>query len=122
MKEEDRLAAIIYRMEEEVVIVPRGAYLRLSNGQVVRNKSFEGKPVSIFKEEYLGLTIAEASKELSYFHCRPPIHMPHKPLADRARLDKAIDFLDTIEDDNPKGKAMTFNRSKRYNPNFHNLF
>lgn len=43
MKEEDRLAAIIYRMEEEVVIVPRGAFIRMYNGQVVRNKSFEGK-------------------------------------------------------------------------------
>ncbi|KAA3670212.1 uncharacterized protein DEA37_0013543, partial [Paragonimus westermani] len=47
------------------------------------------------------LTVAEASKALSYFHFRPPIHLPHKPLADRAKMDKAIDFLDTIEDDNP---------------------
>ncbi|CAL8095588.1 unnamed protein product [Calicophoron daubneyi] len=89
MKEEDRLAAVIERMENEVVIVPRGAYMRLPSGQVVRNKNFEG------------LTVAEASKLLSYFHFRPPIHLPHKPLPDRARLDKAIDFLDTIEDDNP---------------------
>ncbi|CAH8512400.1 Radial spoke head protein 9, variant 3 [Schistosoma haematobium] len=91
MKEEDRLAAIIYRMEEEVVIVPRGAFIRMYNGQVVRNKSFEG------------LTCAEASKLLSYFHCRPPVNMSNKPLAERAKLDKAIDFLDTIEDDNPEG-------------------
>ncbi|KAK4469425.1 hypothetical protein MN116_006979 [Schistosoma mekongi] len=90
MKEEDRLAAIIYRIEEDVVIVPRGAYLRMPSGQVVRNKSFEG------------LTIAEASKQLSYFHCRPP-KILNKPLAERAKLDKAIDFLDTIEDDNPEG-------------------
>lgn len=91
MKEEDRLAAIIERIDNEVFIVPRGAYLRLASGQVVRNKNFEG------------LTITEASKAMSYFHFRPPIHMPQKPLIDRARLDKAVDFLDSIETDNPKG-------------------
>ncbi|KAF8571719.1 Radial spoke head protein 9 [Paragonimus westermani] len=102
MKEEDRLAAVIERIENEVSIVPRGAYLRLASGQVVRNKSFEG------------LTVAEASKALSYFHFRPPIHLPHKPLADRAKLDKAIDFLDTIEDDNPNGCwAIQFERGSR---------
>ncbi|CAH8511533.1 unnamed protein product [Schistosoma curassoni] len=95
MKEEDRLAAIIYRMEEEVVIVPRGAFIRMYNGQVVRNKSFEG------------LTCAEASKLLSYFHCRPPVNMSNKPLAERAKLDKAIDFLDTIEDDNPEARKSS---------------
>lgn len=42
MKEEDRLAAIVERIDFEVVIVPRGAYMRLPSGQVVRNKSFEG--------------------------------------------------------------------------------
>ncbi|TPP66313.1 Radial spoke head protein 9 [Fasciola gigantica] len=102
MKEEDRLAAIVERIDDEVMIVPRGAYMRLPSGQVVRNKSFEG------------LTVAEASKALSYFHFRPPIHLPHKPLIDRARLDKAIDFLDTIEDDNPKGCwTIQFERGSR---------
>ncbi|CAH8490967.1 unnamed protein product [Schistosoma turkestanicum] len=99
MKEEDRLAAIIYRMEEDVVIVPRGAYLRMYNGQVVKNKSFEG------------LTIAEASKQLSYFHCRLPVSTTIRPPTERANHDKAIDFLDTIEDDNPKGCwAIQFER------------
>ncbi|TGZ57718.1 hypothetical protein CRM22_009875 [Opisthorchis felineus] len=102
MKEEDRLAATIERIERDVSIIPRGAYMRLSSGQVIRNKNFEG------------LTVAEASKLLSYFHFRPPIHLPHKPLPDRARLDKAIDFLDTIEDDNPKGCwSITLERGSR---------
>lgn len=54
----------------------------------------------------IGLTCAEASKLLSYFHCRPPVNMSNKPLAERAKLDKAIDFLDTIEDDNPEGEIL----------------
>lgn len=58
--------------------------------------------------QFSGLTVTEASKALSYFHFRPPAHLPHKPLIDRARLDKAIDFLDTIEDDNPKGIYEVF--------------
>ncbi|CAH8615477.1 unnamed protein product [Dicrocoelium dendriticum] len=103
MKEEDRLAAVVERIEHEVAIVPRGAYMRLASGQIVRNKSFEG------------LTIAEASKPLSYFHFRPPVYLPHKPLRDRAKLDKAIDFLDTIEDDNPKGKWFKGNRFHPFN-------
>ncbi|KER31000.1 hypothetical protein X801_09722 [Opisthorchis viverrini] len=102
MKEEDRLAATIERIERDVSIIPRGAYMRLSSGQVIRNKNFEG------------LTVAEAAKLLSYFHFRPPIQLPHKPLLDRARLDKAIDFLDTIEDDNPKGCwSITLERGGR---------
>lgn len=91
MKEEDRLAAVLSLIDQEAQIVPRGAYLRLASGQVIKNRSFEG------------LTVSESAKLSSYFHFRPPIQLPHKPLIDRARLDKAIDFLDTIEDDIPKG-------------------
>lgn len=42
MKEEDRLAAIIYRIEHDANIIPRGAFLRLASGQVIKNKHFEG--------------------------------------------------------------------------------
>lgn len=43
MKEEDRLAVFVERVEQEAVIVPRGAFMRLPSGQVIRNKTFEGK-------------------------------------------------------------------------------
>ena len=42
MKEEDRLAAVVARIDEEVAIVPRGAYMKTPLGDVVLNKSFEG--------------------------------------------------------------------------------
>ena len=42
IKEEDRLAATIAEIEEEVRIVPRGAYIRTPTGQVYQNRSFEG--------------------------------------------------------------------------------
>lgn len=42
MKEEERLAAVVARIDEEVAIVPRGAYMRTPHNEVVTNKSFPG--------------------------------------------------------------------------------
>lgn len=42
MKEEERLAAVIARIDEEVATVPRGAYMRTPLNEVVANKSFQG--------------------------------------------------------------------------------
>ena len=42
IKEEDRLAAVICEIDEDVRIVPRGAYVKKPTGQVVSNRSFEG--------------------------------------------------------------------------------
>ena len=42
MKEEDRLAAVVARIDEEVGVVPRGAYIKTPLGEVVLNKSFQG--------------------------------------------------------------------------------
>ncbi|KAM7541473.1 hypothetical protein Aperf_G00000046771 [Anoplocephala perfoliata] len=99
MKEEDRLAAVISRIDNDVRIIPRGSFHRLTSGQVIRNKNYEG------------LTVAEASKLSSYQHFRKPLKYPHKPLDDRIKMDKATDFLDTLENDIPKGSwAMLFER------------
>ena len=43
MKEEDRLAAVVARIDEEVGVVPRGAYMKTPLGEVVLNKSFQGQ-------------------------------------------------------------------------------
>uniref|UniRef100_A0A5K3F664 Radial spoke head protein 9 homolog n=1 Tax=Mesocestoides corti TaxID=53468 RepID=A0A5K3F664_MESCO len=91
MKEEDRLAAVIKRIDKAVRIIPRGAFIRLPNDQIIRNKNYEG------------LTLAEASKLSSYLHFRDPVKYPHKPLEERIKLDKAVDFLNTIENDTPNG-------------------
>ncbi len=49
------------------------------------------------------MTLEEASKLTSYFHFRNPKKYPHKPLEDKVKLDKAIDYLDTLQNDIPKG-------------------
>lgn len=43
MKEEDRLAAMVIRIDDEVAIVPRGAYIRTPMNEVVPNKMFQGE-------------------------------------------------------------------------------
>ncbi len=42
MKEEDRLAAVVARIDEEVAVVPKGAYISTPSGEVSLNKSFQG--------------------------------------------------------------------------------
>ncbi len=43
MKEQDRLASIVSTIDNEVAVVPRGAYLKTPLGEVVQNKAFQGK-------------------------------------------------------------------------------
>lgn len=105
MKEEDRLAAVISRIDNDVRIIPRGSFHRLTSGQVIRNKNYEGRSLLTCQIRFLGLTIAEASKLSSYQHLRKPLRYPHKPLDDKIKMDKAIDFLDTLENDIPKGNT-----------------
>lgn len=42
LKEEDRLAAVVSRIDEEAAVVPRGAFIKTPLGEVVVNKSFQG--------------------------------------------------------------------------------
>ena len=42
MKEELRLAAIVTRIDDEVALVPRGAYIRTPLNEVISNKLFSG--------------------------------------------------------------------------------
>lgn len=53
---------------------------------------------------FLGLTISESGKLSNYFHFREPIHLEKKSLTYRAALDKSLHFLDSIDEDIPKGK------------------
>ena len=84
MKEEDRLAAVVARIDEEVGVVPRGAYMKTPLGEVVLNKSFQGRrffPTSIYHDPrdksvnslfmIAGLVLGEAKRLNYYFHFRP---------------------------------------------------
>ena len=48
MKEEDRLAAVVTTIEEEVGIVPQGAVMKTPTGVVKCNKAFEGVPYTLY--------------------------------------------------------------------------
>lgn len=91
VKEEDRLSAVIAQIDSDAKIVPRGAYVRTPTGDVRSNRSFEG------------LTVSEAAKLCSYMHFRKAIKLEEKSLLQKANLDKAIDFLDPVDEDIPKG-------------------
>jgi len=54
-------------------------------------------------QNILGLTIAESGKLSNYFHFREPIHLQQKSLIYRSALDKSLHFLDSIDEDIPKG-------------------
>ena len=45
MKEQERLAAAVSIIDNEVAVVPRGAFIRTPLGEVVQNKSFQGKHI-----------------------------------------------------------------------------
>ena len=113
LKEEDRLAAVISKIEEEALVVPRGAFVQQPTGEIVRNRLFEGiyqncidKTQSqctqiIYKLK--GLPVNESAKFCNYFHFRDPQLNEEKSPSFKANLDKAIDFLDPIDEDQPKG-------------------
>ncbi len=85
------MAASIARIEEDAVVVPRGAFILQPTGEVVRNRLFEGLPV------------IEAAKFNNYVHFRKAITLEQKSALFRSNLDKAVDFLDPIDEDQPKG-------------------
>ena len=91
LKEEDRLSAVISEIEREGVIVPRGSFLLQPAGEIVKNRLFEG------------LSENEAAKFGNYFHFRTPELLEAKSPLFKANLDKATDFLDPIDEDQPKG-------------------
>lgn len=99
IKEEDRLASIVADIDEDVKIVPRSSFVKTPTGLVVPNRSFEG------------LTVSESAKLCSYMHFRDPKLLVEKTLLQKANLDKSIDFMDTVEDDCPKGSwSLQFER------------
>lgn len=99
IKEEDRLSSVIAEIDEDVCMVPRGAFIKTPTGIVKPNRSFEG------------LTVSEAAKLCSYMHFRDAKILIEKSLLHKANLDKSIDFMDTLEDDIPKGSwSLQFER------------
>jgi len=42
LREEERLAATLWKIEQDALIIPRGSYILQPNGDVERNRTFEG--------------------------------------------------------------------------------
>jgi len=59
--------------------------------------------------------VAESAKLCNYFHFREPEKLQEKSLLQRANLDKAIDFMDSINEDIPKGTGFTIVSCAYYN-------
>lgn len=87
MKEEDRLAAVVARIDEEAAVVPMGAYIKTALNEVTVNRSFQG------------LSYAEA-KNLHYY-----VHFKETKSGEEEKknIKHAMDFLKSIEMDIPKG-------------------
>lgn len=63
--------------------------MKTPHGTIIRNRNFAG------------LSIQEAMKISNYFHFRQPERLNDKSPLEKADLDKAIDFLDPLDEDIP---------------------
>ena len=52
---------------------------------------------------FLGLSVAESGKLSSYMHFRETRAHEPKTIEEKADLEPSIDFMDTIENDIPRG-------------------
>lgn len=75
----------------DAAVIPRGAWFKCPNGDVVENLSFEG------------LNAADAHYLKSYLRARPPHQKWNTNLLTRPDYNYALDFLDTIDLDVPEG-------------------
>ncbi|KAL8597169.1 hypothetical protein ACOMHN_050505 [Nucella lapillus] len=58
-----------------------------------------------------GLTVSEAAKLRNYLHFRESTLLQQKTLLQRANMDKAVDFMDTADEDIPRGAwSLQFDR------------
>ncbi|XP_071775133.2 radial spoke head protein 9 homolog isoform X1 [Centroberyx gerrardi] len=91
VNEERRLAVTIHQIDEEVSVVPRGAFIKSPHGLVQTNRSFDG------------LSHSEAEKLGNFLHFTEPKNLKKKSILDMADLNPSVDFLDPLSDDIPKG-------------------
>ncbi|KAM8717759.1 hypothetical protein ACLKA7_004459 [Drosophila subpalustris] len=97
LKEEERLAAIVFIISEECAICPRGALYKMVDGRVIPNQMFRG------------LNDLQIDN-LSYYQLyRLPRNDLKTNLSKRSDYNYAIDFLDTIDGVIPLSQAFSLN-------------
>ncbi|TDH00301.1 hypothetical protein EPR50_G00187100 [Perca flavescens] len=91
VNEESRLAVTVHQIDDEVSVVPRGAFVKSPHGLVQMNRSFGG------------LSHSEAGKLDNFLHFSEAKNLKKKSILEMGDLNPAIDFLDVLSDDIPKG-------------------
>ncbi|KAJ0175876.1 hypothetical protein K1T71_009035 [Dendrolimus kikuchii] len=91
MNEESRLAATISNICDEAEVCARGQLIKQPNGTTVISPSF------------YGLTSSEAKQLKSYLHVRQPQQRWNTNLLTRQDYNYSMDFLDSVDQDIPKG-------------------
>ncbi|KAI7792172.1 radial spoke head protein 9 homolog [Triplophysa rosa] len=99
VNEESRLAVTVFNIDKDASVVPRGAFIKSPGGKVKTNLSFKG------------LHPTEAAKLRNYLHFREPVNLKMKSILEMADLNPAVDFLDPLSEDIPKGSwSLQFER------------
>uniref|UniRef100_A0A1A9UXB7 Radial spoke head protein 9 homolog n=1 Tax=Glossina austeni TaxID=7395 RepID=A0A1A9UXB7_GLOAU len=97
IKEEDRLAAIVFIITEECGICPRGALYKLTDGRIVPNQMFRG------------LNDLQC-EDFSYYQIfRLPRNDLTLNLSKRSDYNYPIDFLDSVDCVVPMSRAFSLN-------------
>ncbi|XP_008288915.1 radial spoke head protein 9 homolog isoform X4 [Stegastes partitus] len=94
VNEETRLSVTVHQIDQDVSVVPRGAFIRNHHGLVHVNRSFAG------------LSESEAKKLDSFLHlseAKNPKNPKPRSVLQNGELNPAMDFLDVLSDDVPKG-------------------
>lgn len=89
--EEKRLARFIQLVDKDTCVVPRGAFMLTAAQQVIENSSFTG------------IAVSDADNLHSYMHLRSPENIQKKTLLEKEPLIRSLDFMDTIDEDVPRG-------------------
>lgn len=100
IKEEDRLACIVYLITNESAIHPRGVLYRQIFGSVTYNPCFQG------------LSRLDASEMKNFQLFRRPLNDTNKNLLKREDYNYQTDFFDTIDDQAPS-KCFSFGINDR---------
>uniref|UniRef100_A0A0A1X3V5 Radial spoke head protein 9 homolog n=1 Tax=Zeugodacus cucurbitae TaxID=28588 RepID=A0A0A1X3V5_ZEUCU len=97
LKEEERLAAIVFIITEECAVCPRGALYKLTDGRVIPNQMFRG------------LSDLQVENISNYQILRLPRNDLKHNLLKRSDYNYAVDFLDCIADVIPLRQAFSLN-------------
>jgi len=90
--EEKRLSYVVQQIQNDACVTPRGAYIQLSEGTIIENRSFEGVAPGDIKQ----LT--------SWLHMRNPQDRDCHNIISRANIDTARDIFENLLVDEPTGK------------------